>query len=503
MALDTGMYQALKGIPQIAGAADLEEQKQKLIGMRQQNEAQGMALEQQRKQQAKSWAMDQALSEAGNDPQKQIDTRLKLGDVKGAHEVVDLAAKQQQVKMQYQDSLMKMDDHAKGMIQSSLSDMGNAASSALSEIEASPDAGPNIWYDKLDKMIARYAPSEGDSPQLRSFKMNMINSLHKEQSSMEDPNLSPQQLLQRLQTHVNDAKTHSEWTQEALTNAQLELKGGKQELDERRIAEMERHNRAMEAKPTAITIAQQASGGGNFDPTQPLDPALEAQAKHTAETGQRLTPSSRNPNAWKTNARADFLAQQKGQTVGEAGQSYKASAKGKLDFEPAGVSGKTISAINTMTEHLASARRIVEEMNNGNIPAANKLAQTLGFQIGGTRATQFNTLKQFLAGEVAKVATGGHLTQAEIHEAGSKLDSAQTPQQLFKVLDTMREVAAGKLIALDQDHKRLFGKSLSEANRLTPATKEAFKSVNAAHGGEAKKYQGAASVDDLLKALGH
>lgn len=434
MALDTGMYQNLK-LPQIAGAMDLEEQKQKLIGMGQQRqlqaqqlEAQGMQLEQQRKQQAKSWAMEQALSEVGSDPQKHIDARLKFGDVKGAHEVVDLAAKQQEIKTRYQESLMKMDDYAKGMVQSSLSDMGNSASSALAEIEASPDAGPNIWHDKLDKMIARYAPAEGDSPQLRSFKINMINSLHKEQASVEDPNLSPQQLLQRLQTHVNDAKTHSEWTQETMLAQKtepdplLDLKRKKMEAD--------------------IAATRQTS-------------TLERERERTfGQAREGIDPETGKP--------ALFVTDKQGNVKKLKGVEPKAAAgKGKQDFEGA------LGIIN-------DAKALLKKAPGGYIGAgANLAAGALGISTEASKAqAQLKALQAALM-----------MRMPRMEGPQSDKDVALYREQAGRIGDPT--VPTGDKLAALAVIEKVISRYASQQKA------------------QQQKPQGASSVDDLLKALGH
>ena len=130
-----------------------------------------------------------------------------------------------------------------------------------------------------------------------------------------------------------------------------------------------------------------------------------------------------------------------------------------------------------MAEHLNTARDLASALTSGNIPAANKIAQGIGIQLGNDPTTNFNTLKQFLSGEVAKVASGGHLTEAEIQSASDKLNAAQSPAQLNGALNTMSQIAGGKLKALDVDYKNYSGgKSLVDAGRLSPAAKQAFQS---------------------------
>ena len=227
------------------------------------------------------------------------------------------------------------------------------------------------------------------------------------------------------------------------------------------------------------TVINNGPGGSAADYSKPLpDKGMEAVAQAIYRGEQPLLEYSvRQPANAIINARAAAIAESNGKTL-KGKIEIAARASGLKDFEPGGTSGKTIVALNTMTEHLNTGERLAQALQNGDVQLFNRIRQEYQKQTGNPAPTDFATLRQFLAGEVAKVATGGHLTEGEIKNAADRLSSAQSPAQLAGALATMREIAGGKLVALDQDYKRLTGKSLADAGRLTPATAAAFKDAS-------------------------
>ena len=233
--------------------------------------------------------------------------------------------------------------------------------------------------------------------------------------------------------------------------------------------------------PNMATVMGAAGGGGNFNPSEPLpDPGMEAVAQAIARGAQAPQEYSiRNPAGKIINARAAMIG-----GGGLQGKTEVAAHGADLSsFAAGGKNGQTINALNTMTEHLGTMEKAIGALNLGNIPLANKIGQAVGVQFGDDAPTNAQVIKGFLSGEVAKVATGGHLTEGEIGKAESSIKTAGSPAQAMGALGMMREIAGGKLTALNQDYQRITGKNLVEGGRLTPATAAAFKDVFAKQNG--------------------
>ena len=239
-------------------------------------------------------------------------------------------------------------------------------------------------------------------------------------------------------------------------------------------------NPDVQAKKRAMTtnmamILGGQGGGGNFNPSEPLpDAGMEAVAQAIARGAQAPQEYSiRNPAGKIINARAAMIGN------GDLQGKTEVAAHGAdlSSFAAGGKNGQTINALNTMTEHLGTMEKAIGALNLGNIPLANKIGQAVGVQFGDDAPTNAQVIKDFLSGEVAKVATGGHLTEGEIGKAESSIKTAGSPAQAMGALGMMREIAGGKLTALNQDYQRITGKNLVEGGRLTPATAAAFKDV--------------------------
>lgn len=233
-------------------------------------------------------------------------------------------------------------------------------------------------------------------------------------------------------------------------------------------------------KPPISPIA--AGIASNYDGSTPMKPGFEPIARAIAKGDAEMLTSARGlPNFPDINARAAYLKAEAGGGDLEGKIKVQARAAGLKDFEGSGKANVTVRALNTMTEHVATARRLASALESGDLPLFNQLAQSLSKATGKPAVTNLDTLREFLAGEVATVAAGGHITEGAIKSAGDKLRLAQSPAQMTGALDVMDEVAAGKLVALNKDFTNLTGgKSLE--HKLTAATLKVFREVQKRQG---------------------
>lgn len=246
--------------------------------------------------------------------------------------------------------------------------------------------------------------------------------------------------------------------------------------------------------PNMATVINGIGGGQGKAPGAPLqDAGMEAAAQAIARGDSPMQDYSiRNPYAKSINARA---AEINPALLGKS--EVAARASGLKDFEGSGKANVTIRALNTMTEHVATARRMAQALDNGDIPMFNKLSQGLAKATGQPAITNLETLKEFLAGEVATVAQGGHITEGGINKAAESIRTAGSPKQLLGGLDTMDEVAAGKLVALNQDYSSLTHGAKSLDSKLTPATLRVFKEVQKRQGQGSQENKDASGLTHL------
>lgn len=180
--------------------------------------------------------------------------------------------------------------------------------------------------------------------------------------------------------------------------------------------------------------------------------ALELGYQQYANTGQ-MPSFGRNP-AMQAKM-LDYIAKRSSDDFGPnatatiiaRGQQTKAQGAVVKDFE-SGQTAKTLNGLNTAIKHMDTMETAVVALQNGNIQVLNKLGNFFGTQLGNDPANNFNIVKNFAAGEVAKAVLpqgGGEREREEISRA---INSANSPQQLHSALALWRELLAGKTDAL-------------------------------------------------------
>jgi hypothetical protein len=195
--------------------------------------------------------------------------------------------------------------------------------------------------------------------------------------------------------------------------------------------------------PQKSTVQIGMGGSSDFDPSKPLPPALESQAKATAETGVRLTPSSRNPQAWLTNARADYLAQQQGGTVGDSKQTFQSAAKAR-EYFTTGQGASAIRQQETILHHADVFTQIFDALDNGNVQMANKLGNQFGAQFGSDTMQNAKIAGTILSAEVGKYLAGGQSTEGERSELANLIPTFSSPQQAKGGLQTLKNLVEGQ-----------------------------------------------------------
>ena len=121
-----------------------------------------------------------------------------------------------------------------------------------------------------------------------------------------------------------------------------------------------------------------------------------------------------------------------------------------------GAMARNMTAIRTANDHLTQLGAAATALQNGNIQALNKIGNAYNVQMGGNAATNFSTVKNAVAGELAKALTGT-ATVDEIHQMNSDISSAQSPQQISGVVKTYQALMRSK--AEEQQRQYQSGKS--------------------------------------------
>ena len=114
-----------------------------------------------------------------------------------------------------------------------------------------------------------------------------------------------------------------------------------------------------------------------------------------------------------------------------------------------GKKGDRVRSFGVANYHLDTLQQLAEALNNGNLPAANRLSNLYKAQTGKTAPTNFDTAKKIVADEVAKAIIGnGAGTGMDREEYAKPLDRADNLQQLSGAISTLRELMNGQLTGL-------------------------------------------------------
>lgn len=110
--------------------------------------------------------------------------------------------------------------------------------------------------------------------------------------------------------------------------------------------------------------------------------------------------------------------------------------------------GGNLLAFNTAMAHLGLLHDAIEALGNGNVKLFNSLGQKYKEQTGSTVGATFDTVKQAVSGELAKVT--GSLNQGEQEAIKQPLDKANSPQALRAAVRSAVQIMDGKIGALHQ-----------------------------------------------------
>lgn len=147
-----------------------------------------------------------------------------------------------------------------------------------------------------------------------------------------------------------------------------------------------------------------------------------------------------------------------------AGQAIKSGAaspqsipyqteKGLQKEFTTGSAAKNLTAFNTAIEHANQLRTAADALQNGDVRSLNKIGNEMGYQFGSDKMSNFNVIKNALAGEVSKVFKGGQATDAEIKEVQAPFDAANSPAQLKGAIENAVHLMNSKRDALKQQYE--------------------------------------------------
>lgn len=114
------------------------------------------------------------------------------------------------------------------------------------------------------------------------------------------------------------------------------------------------------------------------------------------------------------------------------------------DFQD-GATSKQIDGINTAVKHLEVLSPLVDALGNGDVTLLNKAKNYVSQNwTGGTAPTDFNGVKAFVSGEIAKATIPGGGGEREREDLAAQAGSAANPASLKSIMQKWKELLAGK-----------------------------------------------------------
>jgi len=122
-----------------------------------------------------------------------------------------------------------------------------------------------------------------------------------------------------------------------------------------------------------------------------------------------------------------------------------------------GPQGQTLNALNTAIGHLDQFSGLADELKNFAFTPGNKVWNELASMFGAAAVSNFDTLKDALAGEVAKTMSGGQATVSGMQEQRALMNAYKSPAQLAGYVKTLIPVMGSKLSNLNYQYHQAMG----------------------------------------------
>lgn len=233
------------------------------------------------------------------------------------------------------------------------------------------------------------------------------------------------------QAQIDASKAQTEQTAK-YQNARLGLERQRVSLEGRRVA--------MQAGGVGGKASGNTATGEDFLKT--VSPGVASELKAMAEG--RLTAPSPNSRAAGAQQKRSMLMQYDPQFSEQRAQVRKAFTTG--------TDGKNIGALNTAMVHLGRLGDVAEALNNGSFTPGNEAFNYLRDKFGSKAVTNFELLKDAVAGEMAS-SLKGTATDIEIGNMKKSIRASNSPAQMRGVVTEGMGILKDKANTFEERYK--------------------------------------------------
>jgi len=115
--------------------------------------------------------------------------------------------------------------------------------------------------------------------------------------------------------------------------------------------------------------------------------------------------------------------------------------------------GGQVIALNTLIHHADLYQQVGEALKNGSFKPGNMAYNAISSMMGSPAPQNAGLVARFLAGETAKVATGGIPAEGEVNGILQSLGTNASPDQIRGAGQTLLQIASGRMIPLSEKAK--------------------------------------------------
>lgn len=138
------------------------------------------------------------------------------------------------------------------------------------------------------------------------------------------------------------------------------------------------------------------------------------------------------------------------------------------------VAGRTMRAMNTAADHLATLQKTMDALKNKDMKALNAAFNYFGKQVGQSEVTNFEIAKQLVLDEVLRAAMGAAGAKYDREKLHNQISNAASPEQLEGAMDVLTDLVGGQFISLETQYKAGGGTRDFRNELMTEGARQAF-----------------------------
>lgn len=227
--------------------------------------------------------------------------------------------------------------------------------------------------------------------------------------------------------------------------------------------------------------------------------ALEAQGNLNPSALDKLTPvdaayvramvaGQRTPVASTAGAR-NVHSQMLSQAATAYDPSYSDDRFRDRNAFLHGPEADNLRNLNTTYNHFGLMVEAGDQLKNGSLPALNNIENALGLQAGKSPQVAYDNIKHYIASEMNRFYSGGKPNLASLEAISSSFNSAQSPEQMDKVIGVNLKLLDGAADSYNTQYQHIMGNTYTPTGFLSQTAQGVRDQLTARYGGQGSANQ--------------